>query len=135
MNLDVMYVRSDGRIRYEHVNPRFRWIQEPDGDHAITKDVIYQDIEGRAPPVIWIWQDIPEPEHPEGRLVRVNPWLVEAEFIKKHHLKKLIGRSKLSSRSMISGFVWMFKSFYFGFFIGMVIFALYIILALLGVRL
>lgn len=131
--MQVFYARLDGKLKVENVNPRYRWVEEPDGNHVIAKEAVYQDIEGRAPPVMFIWQDVTEPERGPDSKVSAGPWIVEAEFIKKHHMKKLIGTSRMSIRALVSMCIWLAQAMYFCLFSSLIVFAGSLVLALAGV--
>lgn len=57
-----MFVSADGRAYVEDIKPRYRFIEEFDGFHPLSKDSVFRDVDGLHKPLVIIWHGIPAPE-------------------------------------------------------------------------
>ncbi len=58
MKPKVIYATVDKRARIESASLQFDQFEEPDGDHLITSDSVWQDAKRMRPPIVLFMQNV-----------------------------------------------------------------------------
>lgn len=118
-----MFISADGRAYVESIKPKYRFVEEFDGFHPVSKDSVFRDVEGLHKPLVIIWHGIPAPEgsRMKSAYQYVHDTLKESVTLELARSRPPM--SRIIWRQLIGALVWFGRCVYcFGVCIGLVYF-------------
>jgi hypothetical protein len=125
----LIYLTADGRAKAEFIKHASKFIELPDGYHPMLDKGVLRDSAHKYPSVMMVWQNRFNPENCPDSKEDTALVLIENELIKMGRGRPTI--SKMFFRRLLAWLMNTFRWFYFGFFLLLVLFMSYGIMAVI----
>jgi len=125
--LTVIYLAIDGTAKVEHLNPKWRFVQLPDGRHPLTRESIFRD-RGQNRATMFVLQGNSHALQHTPKVPPLITSIAKENEAYRNYMMKPLPTSKRFGRALMAAIAWIFRGVYSIATISILLFFLYAVI-------